>query len=311
MWDSKISRRRFLALTGTALAGTLLGQAVGRSSAAPAVTTNGMLHIGLVLPTTGDRTLGAFGNSAILGSAANRGAILAGDEILGQVGPSGRQFKALISSAPDTDSMLRAARRMTREEGAYAIIGGFTTDDAQALSALAVEDDFISVAETSKPVEPFSKLMPEPNETEAYTETSRLEEQQQAIHFREQAAAHFDLPPRVSKESQSATLSLFDDSESLADKLASPDNSIAARMTNSRINDLRQAIGINDKFLLINELFEGNISYYNKAIDELNSFQSLNGAKTYLIELSVLHQWDAETAAVSKMEQLIERKFGY
>lgn len=174
-----------------------------------------------------------------------------------------------------------------------------------------VEDDFISVAETSKPVEPFSKLMPEPNETEAYTETSRLEEQQQAIHFREQAAAHFDLPPRVSKESQSATLSLFDDSESLADKLASPDNSIAARMTNSRINDLRQAIGINDKFLLINELFEGNISYYNKAIDELNSFQSLNGAKTYLIELSVLHQWDAETAAVSKMEQLIERKFGY
>lgn len=143
MWDSKISRRRFLALTGTALAGTLLGQAVGRSSAAPAVTTNGMLHIGLVLPTTGDRTLGAFGNSAILGSAANRGAILAGDEILGQVGPSGRQFKALISSAPDTDSMLRAARRMTREEGAYAIIGGFTTDDAQALSSLAVEDDFI------------------------------------------------------------------------------------------------------------------------------------------------------------------------
>ena len=82
-------------------------------------------------------------------------------------------------------------------------------------------------------------------------------------------------------------------------------------MTNARINDLRQAIGINDKFLLINELFEGNISYYNKAIDELNSFQSLNGAKTYLIELSVLHQWDVETAAVAKMEQLIERKFGY
>lgn len=98
--------------------------------------------------------------------------------------------------------------------------------------------------------------------------------------------------------------------ESLADKLASQkDNSLAARLEQSKINDLRQAIGINEKFLFINDLFEGNLSYYNKAIDELNSFQSLNGARTYLIELSVEYGWTADSSAKEKLHQLIDRKF--
>ncbi len=120
-----------------------------------------------------------------------------------------------------------------------------------------------------------------------------------------------DEPKRFSfqKESSGSTFDLFGESEIVADKLSSPDKSVASRIEKSKIQDLRQAIGINDKFLLINELFEGNISYYNKAIDELNSFQSLNGAKTYLIELSVQHQWLIESAAVEKINLLVERKF--
>jgi len=116
-------------------------------------------------------------------------------------------------------------------------------------------------------------------------------------------------PFHFNKEHPGSTFDLFGESEIIADKLSAPDNSVAARIEKSKIQDLRQAIGINDKFLLINELFEGNISYYNKAIDELNSFQSLNGAKTYLIELSVQHQWIAESAAVQKINVLVERKF--
>ncbi|MBK9291682.1 MAG: hypothetical protein IPM52_08670 [Bacteroidetes bacterium] len=96
----------------------------------------------------------------------------------------------------------------------------------------------------------------------------------------------------------------------LADKMAAqPDNTLAARLGKSPISDLRKAIGINDKFLFINELFEGNIQQYNHAIDELDGFKSYNGAKTYLIELSVLYGWDPESAAAQKLHELIERKF--
>ncbi|HMM11512.1 MAG TPA: hypothetical protein PKE03_05405 [Bacteroidales bacterium] len=96
----------------------------------------------------------------------------------------------------------------------------------------------------------------------------------------------------------------------LQDKLAAqPDNSVAARLGRSPISDLRKAIGINDKFLFINELFDGNIQQYNHAVDELDGFRSYNGAKTYLIELSVLYGWDTESQAAQKLHELIDRKF--
>lgn len=97
---------------------------------------------------------------------------------------------------------------------------------------------------------------------------------------------------------------------SLGDKYA-PDHdpSIAARMQKSPISDLRSAIGINDKFLLINELFKGNLSQYNKTIDELNDFQSINGAFTFLIETKVQYQWEEDSQAFKRLKELVERKF--
>ncbi len=98
--------------------------------------------------------------------------------------------------------------------------------------------------------------------------------------------------------------------ESLGEKLApNEDHSIAARMQQSPIKDLREAIGINEKFLFINELFKGNLNQYNKSIDELNAFESINGAFTCLIELKVQHQWDEKGIAFKRLKELIERKF--
>lgn len=140
MWDAKISRRRFLALSGSAAAATLLPRAFAQAAT---VEDRQLLRIGAVLPTTGDPTLGTFGNPVPLGQAANRGASMAADLILGNAGPAASTFKAVISSAPDTQSMLRAATRMVKHEGAYAVVGGFTTGDAAALSQLADQLGFI------------------------------------------------------------------------------------------------------------------------------------------------------------------------
>lgn len=147
--------------------------------------------------------------------------------------------------------------------------------------------------------------------TESYTEVSKAPVIDQKF---EAPAAHLVQPENMfvssaKKDAHSTMYDLFGENNTLADAFNANDNSIAAKIEKAAIKDLREAIGINDKFLMINELFEGNISYYNRAIDELNGFQSLNGAKTYLIELSVQHQWNAESAAVAKITQLIERKF--
>lgn len=118
--------------------------------------------------------------------------------------------------------------------------------------------------------------------------------------------------PEAQSQTRPATIDLFsqDVPESLGEKLApNQDHSIAARMQQSPIKDLREAIGINEKFLFINELFKGNLNQYNKSIDELNAFESINGAFTCLIELKVQHQWDENGAAFKKLKELIERKY--
>ncbi len=97
---------------------------------------------------------------------------------------------------------------------------------------------------------------------------------------------------------------------SVADHLQNKeDSSIGAKMERQPIHDLRAAIGINEKFLLINELFSGSLEAYNKMLDELNEFKSFSGASTYLIELKVEKQWDSKLPSWKKLVQLLERKF--
>ena len=84
---------------------------------------------------------------------------------------------------------------------------------------------------------------------------------------------------------------------------------LADALQSTGISDLREAIGINDKFLFINELFNGDLERYNKVLDELNGFTGLLGAQTYLAELQVQYQWDEESPAYQKLSALLERKF--
>ena len=89
----------------------------------------------------------------------------------------------------------------------------------------------------------------------------------------------------------------------------SEDNSLAARLQRKPVSDLITAIGINDKFLFLNELFGGSMEKYNKSIRSLNSFSTLLGAKTYMSELQIEFQWDCTSDAYKKLNDLVERRF--
>ena len=89
----------------------------------------------------------------------------------------------------------------------------------------------------------------------------------------------------------------------------SEDKSLAARLQRKPVSDLITAIGINDKFLFLNELFGGSMEKYNKSIRSLNSFSTLLGAKTYMSELQIEFQWDCTSDAYKKLNDLVERRF--
>lgn len=121
-------------------------------------------------------------------------------------------------------------------------------------------------------------------------------------------AHHADPMP---KEDEKSTIDLFsnDAEKTIADKLGSNDeSSIADKMQQSQVNDLRQVIGINEKFLFINELFNGDMGKYNKVIDELNELSSQQGINAYLIELKIANRWNDENEAFVKLSKILERK---
>ncbi|MGI8892945.1 MAG: hypothetical protein ACR2GN_05735, partial [Bacteroidia bacterium] len=88
------------------------------------------------------------------------------------------------------------------------------------------------------------------------------------------------------------------------------ENSLADRLKQNRVKDLKQAIGINEKFLFINELFEGSLNDYNNAISQLNSLSSKDEAEKYMdSELKIKFKWNDSSKAHTIFVQLIERRF--
>ena len=97
--------------------------------------------------------------------------------------------------------------------------------------------------------------------------------------------------------------------ETLGEKMMGEDHSLAAKLQQNPVRDLKSVIGINDKFLFVNELFAGSMEKYNKSIENLNDLKTLNGAMIYLNELKIELQWNSSNEAYLKLKELISRKF--
>ena len=101
----------------------------------------------------------------------------------------------------------------------------------------------------------------------------------------------------------------FQASETLADVYRkNGDKSIAARMQKNRITDLKPAIGINDKFLFINDIFKGRTSEYKNAIDKLNRMDHYHEAIEYLNKIKEENDVQNQEAA-ARLVELIKRRF--
>ena len=99
--------------------------------------------------------------------------------------------------------------------------------------------------------------------------------------------------------------------ETLGERLQQQqDPTLADKLQHSALNSLQSAIGINDKFLFVNELFNGSMEKYNRSVANLDDLKTLNGALIYLNELRVELQWNSSNEAYKKLLELVHRKFG-
>lgn len=98
--------------------------------------------------------------------------------------------------------------------------------------------------------------------------------------------------------------------ESLNDKLKQGKTEIIEILKETPVKDLRKAIGINDRFLFINELFRGDESVYERSIKTINSFNIFAEAEYWITrELKVKLGWNNESSTVQHFDQLVRRRF--
>ena len=97
---------------------------------------------------------------------------------------------------------------------------------------------------------------------------------------------------------------------SLNDQLASHSKEVADHLGATPIKDLRKAIGINDRFLFINELFRGDETMYERSIKTINNFTIYAEAQYWMErELKVKLGWDNEKSVTQDFYSLVRRRF--
>jgi hypothetical protein len=83
-------------------------------------------------------------------------------------------------------------------------------------------------------------------------------------------------------------------------------NVLANKLNKKPLENINSAIGLNDKFQYIRELFDGVADNYSNTIDYLNSLKSFDEAMKYI---ETNFNWDTEDAVVVKFLEIVNRRF--
>jgi hypothetical protein len=103
---------------------------------------------------------------------------------------------------------------------------------------------------------------------------------------------------------------MMEEPESLNDKLKHGKAELREVLKESPVRDLRKAIGINDRFLFINDLFRGDENMYERCIKTINSFNIYAEAEYWINrELKVKLGWTDDNKSTEHFYQLVKRRF--
>jgi hypothetical protein len=97
---------------------------------------------------------------------------------------------------------------------------------------------------------------------------------------------------------------------SLNDKLRSDVVDLKSTLNDSPVRDLKKAIGLNDRYLFINQLFRGDEVMYERSLKTINGFRILPEAEYWMErELKVKLGWDENRETTRHFYQLVKRRF--
>ncbi len=135
---------------------------------------------------------------------------------------------------------------------------------------------------------------------------------QNHIEFPAEEPASKPLPvaPIVEKKPELHEKIAVSSTASVNDKLRQTKIELGESLLETPIKDLKKAVGINDRFLFINELFRGDDVMYERSIKTINGFSIYPEAEYWIKrELKLKLGWDDKNEVVKQFDQLVRRRF--
>lgn len=101
-------------------------------------------------------------------------------------------------------------------------------------------------------------------------------------------------------------------SASLNDTIGTQGTALSDSLKDAPIKDLKKGIGLNDRYLFINELFRGDEAMYERSIKTINGFSIYAEAEYWIKrELKLKLGWDEKSDAVKQFDHLVKRRFSF
>lgn len=98
--------------------------------------------------------------------------------------------------------------------------------------------------------------------------------------------------------------------ESLNEKLKEERVEVMNALQGIPVRDLKKAIGVNDRYLFVNDLFRGDENMYERSLKTINGFTIYPEAQYWIErELKVKLSWPDKSETVLLFDQLIKRRF--
>lgn len=250
-------------------------------------------------------------------------------KIMGQVGDIGEKLSRLLGEASvpaiEKDILIRdiqdlytavkelkeqprpdAARRKDKAGEKAAV-----KEPAARDAAAAVEETVPPVEETLPPVKetvpPAEEPVPEPPaETEKEGDGAGTESSGSAEPVKKKSGGEKPKPGARPQEPEILADKYKSNTAAINESLAGKQQDVSSKIQSTPITSIGSALGINDRFKLINELFNGDKDSFQNTCRALDDAANFNEAFSYI---SSSFDWDMEDESVKLLLDLVRRKF--
>lgn len=221
-----------------------------------------------------------------------------------------QEITKLIERIGETDdiSTIELDILLGKLRDVYDIVTGIRVEKTSVQSIKQREADEIPVEEAGEEIlmeeEQEEKLHEIELETIAEEDTIGRENEEQSDEPDDEPIAE----PELFQRENSNISDQFTTKEKILNEeiSSSPEKSdLSSQLTGTPIKSIAGAIGINDKFELVSELFKGSVENFDACIEKLNQAGSYDDACNYLQET---FSWDMDNPYVQRILELVRRK---